>query len=395
MQDKKLLDILNINRSEDSKLTSWYFEIDRGLLGLILILVVIGLITLITAGAAEATRIGEPWYNFIKKAFLPYTLGLGCLFGFSMLNKKQIIQLSIIGLIVGVCALLLTAFPNPFQVIKNGSHRWVRIAGQMFMPADILKPFFIVITAWFLSLMRKTYGSDIFLNKEAWKFKKLSWIPYIAVFSICVLLILIHPDFGTALLYVGVLGLMLLVAGFPLKWLPGIIGSGIGLGALAIAFLPQLSHVRDRIGHIFYVAPQSQAYYSLNAIKHGGLLGSGEESFVKDVLPESTNDFVYSSIAEDWGAFAACALVILFFVILKRLIKHATYARDDFVIYAISGAAALFGIQICFNLMTALHLVIDKGMTLPFISYGGVSFITFCILFGMVLSLIREDTWNK
>ena len=88
-------------------------------------------------------------------------------------------------------------------------------------------------------------------------------------------------------------------------------------------------------------------------------------------------------------------MVVLLFLILNNLIRHATYAKDDFVIYAIAGTAALFGGQICFNLMTALHLVISKGMTLPFISYGGVSFVTFCIVFGMILALIREDTWNK
>lgn len=387
--------MLRITRGEESRLTSWYFEIDRGLLGLVLVLVVIGVITMITAGAADATRMGYPWYHFIQKAILPYLFGLVCLFGFSMLNKKQIIQISVVGLFVGMFALLLTFFPNPFQVIKNGSHRWISIAGQTFMPADVLKPFFIVITAWFLSLMRKTYGSDIFLNKEAWRLNKISWIPYLVIFSLCVLIILLHPDLGTALLYLGVFGLMVLVAGFPLKWLPGIFGGACGLGALAIAFLPQMAHVRERIGHIFYVEPRSQAWYSLNAIKHGGLLGSGEESFVKDVLPEATNDFVYASIAEDWGAVSACLLVLLLFLILSKLIKHAMYARDDFVIYAVSGVAILFGIQVCFNLMTALHLVVDKGMTLPFISYGGVSFVTFCITFGIILALIREDTWNK
>ena len=384
-----------ITHGEESKLTSWYFEIDRSLLGMVLILVVVGLITMVSAGAADATRMGYPWYHFVQKAILPYTFGLVCLFAFSMLNKKQIITISVIGLIIGLAALLLTAFPNPFQVIKNGSHRWIRIAGQTFMPADILKPFFIVITAWFLSLMRKTYGSDIFFNKEAYKLTKISWIPYLIIFSICVLLILLHPDLGTAILYVSVFAVMVFVAGFPLKWLPAIGGSLIGLGALAITFLPQMAHVRDRIGHIFSVEPRSQAWYSLNAIKHGGLLGSGEESFVKDVLPESTNDFVYSSIAEDWGALGGIALVVLLFFILNKLIRYATYAHDNFVVYAVSGAAALFGIQICFNLMTALHLVVDKGMTLPFISYGGVSFITFCIIFGIILALIREDTWNQ
>ena len=387
--------MLRITRGEESKLTSWYFEIDRKLLTMILLLILVGTITLLTAGSADASRMGEAWYYFIQKAFLPYTIGIACLFGFSMLNKKQIIKISVVGLIFGLCALLLTVFHNPFQVIKNGSHRWVNIAGQTFMPSDILKPFFIIVTAWFLSLMRKRYGSDIFLNKDAWNFKKISWIPYLLIFSVCVLIILLHPDLGTALLYVGVLGVMVFVAGFPVKYLPGILGVIGALGALAIGFLPQLAHVRERIGNIFYIKPRSQAWYSINSIKHGGLLGSGDEAYVKDVLPEATNDFVYSSIAEDWGAIVASALVVLLFLVLKNLIRHAMYARDDFVVYAVSGAAALFGGQVCFNLMTALHLVVDKGMTLPFISYGGVSFITFCILFGMMLSIIREDTWNK
>jgi len=164
------------------------------------------------------------------------------------------------------------------------------------------------------------------------------------------------------------------------------------LAAAAITFMP---HIRSRAAHIFDVVPRTQVWYSINSIKHGGLIGAGDESYVKDVLPESINDFVYASIAEDWGAVGACALVVLLFLVLGSLIKHAVSARDDFVVYALAGAAAVFGGQICFNLMTAMHLLINKGMTLQFVSYGGVSFITFCVLFGMMLALIREDTWNR
>lgn len=387
--------MLKISRVEESKLTSWYYEIDRKLLAMVLGLIAIGIITLVTAGSADATRLGHSWYFFVQKAFLPYTFGLIFLFGCSILNKKQIIRLSIIGLIICTGLLFMTVIPNSFQVVTNGSSRWIRLAGQTVMPSDILKPFFIVVTAWFLSEMHKMYGSDIFLNKEAWNIKKLNWYPYLLVFAICVLIMVLQPDFGTSLLYIGVLGIMVLVAGFPLKLLPWIFGVLGGLATLAVGFLPQLEHIRNRMGNIFNIKPHSQAWYSVNAIKHGGLFGSGDEAFVKDVLPESTNDFVYSSIAEDWGAFGACALVVLLFFVLNNLIQHASSAKDDFVVYAVAGAAALFGGQICFNLMTALHLVIDKGMTLPFVSYGGVSFITFCILFGMVLALIREDTWNR
>ena len=379
-----------ITHGEESKLTSWYFEIDRGLLGCILILIVIGLMAIVSVGSAQAAYMGYPWFYFLKKALLPYTIGFVALFGFSMLNKKQVIKISIIGLLIGIVALICT-FVNKHPM--NGSLRWLFIReGISFMPSDLIKPFFIVLTAWFLSKMHNVYGSDIFLNKKAWKLSKISWWPYLLLFAVCILLIFLHPDVGTAVLYVGVLSIMLFVAGFPYKLLPAIFGVFIAMAIAALTFMP---HIKNRAMHIFDIARDSQAWYSINSIRHGGLFGSGEESYVKDVLPESTNDFVYSAIAEDWGAIGACLLVVLLFIILSKLIKHASMAKDDFVVYAVSGTAALFGGQICFNLMTALHLFIDKGMTLPFVSYGGVSFVVFCILFGMTLALIREDTWNK
>lgn len=383
--------MLRITRGEESKLTGWYFEIDRGLLGLILILICIGLLTMISAGAAQAARMNppQPWFFFIKKALVPYTVGLMCLFGFSMLDKNKIIKISVVGLILGICTLLYT-FVHPFK--EHGSMRWANIGGFRFMPADVIKPFFIIITAWFLTKMRGLYGSDIFLNKEAWRLNKISWWPYLLVFTVCIILMFLHPDVGTAALYVGVLFIMLFVAGFPWKLIPAMFGVVIAMATAALLIMP---HIRSRAMGIFNVTPRSQVWFSLNSIRNGGLFGSGDESFVKDALPESTNDFVYSAIAEDWGAIGASALVVLFFIIFMILVKHAVYAKDDFVVYAITGATAVFGGQICFNLMTALHLFLNKGMTLPFVSYGGVSFITFCVLFGMVLALIREDTWNK
>lgn len=383
--------MLRLRRGEESKLTDWYFEIDRKLLGLILLLVCVGLVTLVSAGAAQAARMNppQPWFFFIKKAIIPYSIGLMCLFGFSMLNKEKIIKISVLGLLVGI-GLLLFSVIHPFK--EHGSARWVRIMNLRFMPADVIKPFFIIITAWFLAKMHSLYGGDIFFNKEAWKLKKISWWPYLAVFAISILFIFLHPDVGTAALYVGVLFVMLFVAGLPWKLFPVLFGT---FGIMAGAALLIMPHIQERAKQIFYTAPRSQIWFSKNSIRHGGLFGSGDESFVKDVLPESTNDFVYSAIAEDWGAIVASFLVVALFIVLIRMIKHAIYAKDDFVVYAVTGAAALFGGQICFNLMTALHLFFNKGMTLPFISYGGVSFITFCVLFGMLLAIIREDTWNN
>lgn len=381
--------MLRITRGEDSKLTSWYFEIDRGLMGLVLMLVVIGAITMITAGSAEAAKMGQPWFFFIKKAMPAYLLGLVCLFGCSMLNKQTIFRLAIVCLGLGVLGLFITLV---HPVVVKGSARWAHIGGFGFMPADVLKPAFIVLTAWFLNKMHNVYGSDIFLNKEAWRAKWLSWWPYLALFVLCAAVFFKHPDIGNLFLYICVLFVMLFVAGFPWKFLPVVFG---GMGLLAVVVIMTKAHVRDRFMHMFDVDRWTQAWYSINSIKHGGLFGSGSDAYVKDVLPESTNDFVYAAIAEDWGAIGCIALLLLLLLVLNKLINHAIHARDNMVIYALAGTAALFGGQICFNLMTALHLIISKGMTLPFISYGGVSFVTFCVIFGMMLSLIREDTWNK
>ena len=381
--------MIKITRGEESKLTSWFFEIDRGLLGLILMMVVIGAITMLTAGSAQDAKMGQPWFFFIKKAFPFYLLGLGCLFGCSMLNKQQIIRLSIACLGIGIIGLLVTLV-HPVAI--KGSARWAHMGPISFMPADILKPAFIILTAWFLNKMRNVYGGDIFLNKEAWRARWLSWWPYLAVFALCAAVFFKHPDIGNLFLYICVLFVMLFIAGFPWKFIPLVLG---GMGILSAIVIMTKAHVRDRFYHMFDVDRWSQAWYSINSIKHGGLFGSGPDAYVKDVLPESTNDFVYSSIAEDWGAIGCIALLLLLLLVLNKLINHAIHARDNMVIYAVTGVAALFGGQICFNLMTALHLVISKGMTLPFISYGGVSFVTFCVIFGMILSLIREDTWNK
>ena len=383
--------MLRLKRGEDSKLTSWYFEIDRKLVYMILLLVGISAIMMVTAGAAQAAymRPAQPWFYFIVKAIPAYVIGLGCLFGFSMLNKQQIIKISVLGALFGVLGLIITMI-HPVRM--KGSLRWAHIGSFGFMPADVLKPFFIVLTAWFLDKMRNTFGDNIFLNKKAWKLNWVGWWPYLISFAICVFIIFKHPDIGTAALYVAVLFVMLLVAGFPLKFVPAAVG--VVFGGMAVAALTK-PHVRERAMHMFDVEPRSQIWYSLNSIRHGGLFGSGDEAYVKDVLPESTNDFVYSAVAEDWGALGACVLIILLFIVFNSLIKHAMHAKDRFVVYAVSGAAALFAGQICFNLMTALHLIFNKGMTLPFISYGGVSFMSFCVLFGMVLALVREDTWNK
>ena len=123
-------------------------------------------------------------------------------------------------------------------------------------------------------------------------------------------------------------------------------------------------------------------------------MGSGDDAFIKQSLPDAHTDFIFAAIAEDLGAIMACGVLLLLFYVLKRLITNAMNARDLFVFYAAGGAAALYGAQVCINLMSTLHIIPPKGMTLPYVSYGGSSLLAYCILFVMILAIIREDKWK-
>ena len=381
--------MFDIPRTEESKFTSWYYSTDRKLLGCILALVFVGMLCVVSAGSVQALRKGWEWYYFLQKMIPFYIVGLGTLFVASMLNKKWVLGIS--GLNVVVCFLLLIwTVINP--VASHGSERWAVIGGIQLMPSDIMKPGLVVMTAWFLSKMHELFGKDIFFNPNAWRPNWISWWTFLVPFAIILLILFQQPDIGTTLLFMAVIGVMLFLAGLPKKiWVPalGIFGS---VGFLAFLFVP---HVHRRILAFFQpLDPSSQVGLSVNAIRQGGLFGMGDEAFAKESLPDAHTDFIFAAIAEDWGAIVACGLLVLFLIVIRRLTVAAMSARDLFVFYSVGGATALFGCQACINLATTLGLMPPKGMTLPFISSGGSSFLGYCLLFGMILAIIREDKWK-
>lgn len=380
-----------ITHNDDSKLTSWYFEVDRRLLGCVLLLIALSAIFVVSAGSVAAERIGMPWYFYLLKAIPFYCIGLIFLFVSSFLDTKWVLRISAANLLFGLALLPLTVIAPD---IINNSARFVDLGPFNVMPADIMKPGFIIMTAYFLARMKDRYGANIFFNKDAWRFDTwLSWVYYLALFGLTVFIIFNHPDFGTAVLYLLVFCAMVFIAGLPLILVPVFIG--IGLLMLAVAFFT-LGHVQRRI--IAHFTGQGDTYQvdnSIDSIRHGGLLGSGDDAFVKQYLPDVHTDFIFAAIAEDLGAIMACGLLVLLFFVFRRLITNAANARDLFVLYATGGTAALFGTQICFNMLTTLNLFAPKGMTLPFISYGGSSLLAYCLLFGMILAILREDKWKQ
>ncbi|MDR1207693.1 MAG: FtsW/RodA/SpoVE family cell cycle protein [Rickettsiales bacterium] len=382
-----------LKRTESSRLTSWYFEIDRKLLFAAVILALIGMWAMVSAGSVAAERMNppNPWHFFLIKALPFYGIGLLTLFLSSALPKNWVMRVAWAN--VAICLLLLLITLVHPAVVK-GSARWVALPGfGSVMPSDLMKPGFIILTAWFLTRMEKiTNGANIFLSKSAWRWD--GWPAYLAVFAPTLLIILRHPDVGTAMLYLAVFVAMIFLAGLPIWFVPIFISLG-GLAGVFAFFT--MAHFHGRILMWLGLAGGADNYQikkSVEAIKHGGLLGSGEDAFIKQSLPDAHTDFIYSAIAEDSGALLAIALLCGFLYILKRLADDARGARDKFVFYVAGGVFALFGAQVCINIASALGVFPPKGMTLPFISYGGSSFVAFCLLFGLLLALVREDRWK-
>ena len=380
-------------RTEESRLTSWYFETDKKLLWLVLLMILFAMITAISSGSANFVRTGGKveWYAFFLRMIPFYIIGVLTMIGVSMTSQKTIMKIAWADLIV-CFLLLLGTVVNPHLV--NSSHRWFVIPGlPHIMPSDLMKPGFVIITAWFISKMRDVYGDDMFNFKQTvMQVKTWSWMWYIVPFVIMLAIQWWHPDVGTMVLYLATFGIMLFLSGMPMR-LVGMLGGAMSvLIALGVCFHP---HVRARTLAMFgAVDPTSQIGIALRAIRNGGLFGAGDKAEIVEYLPMAESDFVLSVLAETWGAIASCALIILLAVVVMRLIKQSRCARSDFVSTAVSGTAAMFGFQVCINLASTLRLMPAKGMTLPFISHGGSSLVAYCLLFGMILAFIREDKWK-
>lgn len=383
-------------RTEESKFTSWYFEIDKMLLWLVLGMIFVAMIIAISSGSAMFVRTMNmthkiQWYEFFVRMIPFYVVGIATMLGVSMAGRNTIIKLSWADLIV-CFLLLLGTVVNPH--IMNSSHRWFVLPGlPRIMPSDLMKPGFVIITAWFICKMKSIYGSGLFdLKRTLFQLKTWSWGWYLIPFAVVLGIQFWHPDFGTMVLYLLTFGVMLLLAGLPMRWVWILGGAGCGVGLLGLMVLP---HVRARTLALFgAVDPTSQIGTALRAVRNGGLFGAGDKASVVEHLPMAESDFVLSVISENFGAIIACVLIVLLAMVVIHLINQSRCMRDDFSSMAITGTAAMFGFQCCINLASTLRLMPAKGMTLPFISHGGSSLIAYCLLFGMVLALMREDKWQ-
>ncbi len=352
---------------------TWRRTVDGSIVLAILALFCFSALLVTTSGPAVAYRIGLEEYYFSKRQIAYLVASCFLIFLFSLLDKSYLKRISILGFFAGIILLILTKFYG-YEV--KGAVRWINLLGFSMQPSEFAKPFFAVTVGWILSLKFETDFPSFFVS--------------LFLYSILAVLLLSQPDFGMFVMVSAVFCVQLFIAGMPVIWISfSMIGSTFCVVA-AYFFLP---HVTKRINS--FLDPESSENYqvgkSLNAFSSGGFYGKGPgEGLVKQVLPDSHTDFIFAVAGEELGALVLSSIVLIFaFIVIKSFLKFLK-EKDKFTQLAGIGITSQFGLQSAINMGVSLNLLPTKGMTLPFISYGGCSTLTMAISMGMLLAFTRE-----
>ncbi len=361
-------------RYKKNLLQIWLSSVDSLSIVAILAILAFSVIMVITASPVVAERIGlEPFY-FMKRQIAYLLTGLGLIVFFSFLPVVVVKRIAVIGFIVCVICLVAVLFWG--SDIK-GAKRWIGIAGFSLQPSEFAKPLFAVVTAWILSMSFEDRNLPAF---------KIS----LAVYSIFVLLLILQPDFGMAMTVTLVWIGQLFLAGLSIFWM--ILVSFLSLMTMIASYI-LFPHVKRRIDS--FLNPENFENYqiqrSIEAFKNGGLYGTGPgEGVIKQHLPDSHTDFIFSVVGEELGFIACLSLIAIFAVLVIRGLYLISRDSNQFSVLSVAGILIQIGIQSAFNMAVTLHLLPTKGMTLPLISYGGSSIFSTSIALGMMLSFTRK-----
>ena len=371
-----------LSRADNSTLGRWWWTIDRWTLGAVGTLIGVGYIMMLAASPAVAERIGQSRDIFILKQVIFLALAGAVVVGVSLLSPREIRRLALVGCCV---ALLLTAFTMVSGVEIKGARRWISIPGMTLQPSEFLKPCFAVVAAWLISEGRRAARSNRTILGMSWGTPAA-----IGIFLVIAFLLKSQPDIGMLAVVTTVFFVQLYVAGLPIV----LVGLGmIGLGGAAAGAYLLFPHVQARVEK--YLHPTLESAYqptlALEAFGNGGLLGRGPgEGRVKNQLPDAHADFVYAVAGEEFGLIVCLLILGIFAFIVLRGILRLLHEQDLFVTLACTGLVAGFGLQAFVNMASSLALIPTKGMTLPFISYGGSSVIAVALGMGMLLALTRR-----
>ncbi len=363
-----------LSRADTSILGRWWWTVDRWTLFAIATLIGFGYVLMLAASPAVAERIGQSRDLFIGKQVVFLALAGLIVVGVSLLGPRGVRRVGLVGCVI---AMMLTALTLVHGVEIKGARRWIALPGMSVQPSEFLKPCFAVVTAWLVSEGRRTRGFPGTL------------IAFV-LFGMILMLLKSQPDIGMLSVITAVFFAQLFVGGLNV----GLVGAALAaMGGAGVAAYTLFPHVRSRV--IRFLHPEQGDHYqvdtALQAFGNGGLLGRGPgEGRVKDLLPDAHADFVFAVAGEEFG-FIVCLLIlgIFAFIVLRGLLRLLA-ETDEFIILAASGLVTGFGLQAFVNMASSLHLIPTKGMTLPFISYGGSSAMSVALGMGMLLALTRR-----
>jgi len=364
-----------VSRAEPSLSGRWWWSIDRVILGGLVALMVSGVVLLMAGGPPVAERLGLSTFHFVNRQAAYLFVAMTVFLGVSFLTPRQVRRAALLIFTVSLAMVVATLY---FGMEVKGARRWLTLGplGSV-QPSEFLKPAFVVLAAWAFS--EGTRRPDLPGTIMAFLLLPVTIAPLV-----------LQPDFGQTMLVTLVWAGLFFVAGLHWFWVMGLGGAG----AIGILIAYQLvPHVRARIERFMDKGSGDtfQVDTALESFAQGGWLGKGPgEGTVKRILPDAHTDFIFAVTAEEFGIVVCILLVMLFALIVLRSLAVAQKAEDPFIRLAVTGLALLFGIQAAINMMVNLHMMPAKGMTLPFISYGGSSLISLAIGTGFLLALTRK-----
>jgi cell division protein FtsW len=376
-----LMDPGHYGRSDTSAVGRWFWEIDKVLLLLLAVLIGIGLIAVAAASPAASqrysggsVRFSELYYFWRQLAWI--ALGIPVMIGISMMSRERARRLSLFGAAFFFVLLIFVPVLGP-EV--NGAKRWINFGVSQVQPSEFLKPFFVVAMAWLLSL------------RDSDKSLPVYWISAVVTGGIAFLLMK-QPDFGSTIIFGAVWIAMLALAGISLRML-GILAAAALVGIVLAYFFYDVATARiDEF--LFNTGDTFQTDNAMRTLTAGGLFGMGPGGGTRKFgLPEPHTDYIFSVIGEEFGLIACLAIALLYLGIVARVLIKLLDEDSSFAILAAAGLAVQFGLQALINMMVNVQLAPSKGMTLPFISYGGSSMLALSIGMGLLLAFTRRNPY--
>ena len=370
-----------LGRSDRSAAGRWFWEIDRVLLFFVAVLIAIGLIAVAAASPAAGQRYSgagvtyTPLYYFYRQlAWI--VVALPVMIGVSMLPRQKARRWCLIGAMFFTALLFLVPIMG---VERNGAVRWLGVGFTQFQPSEFLKPLYIVSIAWMLSLKEQDASLPVV---------PLSGI----VTGLIALLLMQQPNFGETIIFATAWVMLLTLSGARLRFL-AILGVGAVVAIVLAYFFYPVAHVRID-GFLFEHGDTYQTDSALRTLTAGGLFGAGPGAGTRKFqLPEPHTDYIFSVIGEEFGIIACLAIAVIYLVIVARVLIRLLHEDDKFVVLAAAGLVCQFGLQALINMAVNVQIAPSKGMTLPFISYGGSSMVALSIGMGLLLAFTRRNPY--